>query len=72
MLIEGANLAADLRVEILRDGAWTRDIEPGGLFVNGARAGVLLSVRTFGPRHNESPLSNLAAITPLIAPAVIS
>jgi fibronectin type 3 domain-containing protein len=30
---------------------------------------VLLSVRTFGPRHNESPLSNLVAITPLIAPA---
>ena len=26
-------------------------------------------MRTFGPRHNESPLSNVVAIAPLIAPA---
>jgi predicted small lipoprotein YifL len=30
---------------------------------------VLLAVRSFGPRLNESPLSNLVAIAPLIAPA---
>ena len=35
----------------------------------GAPSTVLLAVRTFGPRLNESPLSNLVAIAPLIAPA---
>jgi predicted small lipoprotein YifL len=34
-----------------------------------AASTVLLAVRTFGPRHNESPLSNLVAITPHIAPS---